>query len=82
MKLLKYTIDLEGSNYVHFSIEGGNKEWTIGDQVWFSDDGKEMEIDELALSDEDIREELEGYIGGDMVEKIKEILDDIIRPNF
>lgn len=34
----------EGSSFISISIEGGDNSDSIGDQVWISKDGKEMEI--------------------------------------
>jgi hypothetical protein len=34
----------EGSDFISISIEGGDNKNCIGDQVWISEDGTEMEV--------------------------------------
>lgn len=42
---------LENSSYISISIDGGAWKNSIGDQVWISKDGKEMEVSDLADKD-------------------------------
>lgn len=48
----------KGSSYIRFEIEGGRNRDSIGDQLWISEDGTEMEFYEL--SDDDVIEETLG----------------------
>jgi len=41
----------EGSSFISIQIEGGDNSNSVGDQVWISNDGTEMEILEHADSD-------------------------------
>lgn len=39
---------VKNTTYIHFTIEGGKSIDCIGDQVWISQDGKELEITDMA----------------------------------
>ena len=47
----------EDSSYISITVEGGDNNNSIGDQVWFSNDGKEMQIFDHA--DQDVYEEVQ-----------------------
>ncbi len=53
----------EGSSYISIEIEGGNNDDNIGDQVWFSNDGTEMQISEYC--DQDVFDEVKEMFSGD-----------------
>lgn len=42
---------LNGTSYVNFTIRNGNKNNSIGDQLWISPCGTELEITDMADSD-------------------------------
>jgi hypothetical protein len=51
MKFIKLNGYGEESSYISITIENGKKSYSIGDQVWISEDGTEMEVLDYAESD-------------------------------
>ena len=52
----------ENSSYISISVEGGDNQNSIGDQVWFSKDGTEMEI--LDHADQDVYDDVKEMFDG------------------
>lgn len=52
----------EDSSYISITVEGGDNSNSIGDQVWFSKDGTEMEI--LDHADQDVYDEVKEMFDG------------------
>lgn len=55
MKFISLEGWVEDSSFISIKIEGGENHNSIGDQVWISNDGTEMEVYESA--DKDVLEE-------------------------
>ncbi len=53
----------EDSSYISITIEGGDNSNSIGDQMWISNDGTQLEITDMA--DEDVLEETSKLFQGD-----------------
>lgn len=56
MKFKKLNGWVEDSSFISIEIEGGNKHDSIGDQVWVSNCGTQLEVHEDA--DKDVLEEI------------------------
>ena len=73
MKIIRNIVKSD-SDYIEFDIIEGNNDWTIGDQVRFSRDGKKMEIEVNAFDDEEVKDELTDCIWEKLVSDIEYIL--------
>ena len=52
----------KNSDFISIKIKGGNNNNSIGDQIWISEDGTEMEV--YAHSDGDVLEEISKLFKG------------------
>lgn len=62
MKFVKLNGWVEDSSFISLEIQNGHNSESIGDQVWISKDGTEMEVYENA--DKDVLQEAMGLFEG------------------
>lgn len=63
IEFVKFNGYVKDSSYVNFTIRNGNNSDSIGDQLWISPDGTELEITDMADS-ETIKEASELFVAG------------------